>query len=54
MHYVLITRKGERLYFYLEACAEIYKAIHGGEVFNIDRKTGKIIWKDVNINIKYG
>jgi hypothetical protein len=54
MQFVLITSTGDRLYFYIEECAEIYKSIHGGEIYNVDVKTGKIIWKDVNAILKYG
>jgi hypothetical protein len=54
MQFVLITSTGDRLYFYIEECAEIYKSIHGGEIFNIDTRTNQIIWKDVNKMVKYG
>jgi len=54
MQFVLITSTGARLYFYIEECAEIYKSIHGGEVFNIDIRTNQIIWKDVSMRVNYG
>lgn len=54
MQYVLITLAGDRIYFYIKECAEVYCQIHGGEVFNIDTRTNQIIWKDVNLKVKYG
>lgn len=32
LKYVLITFRGHRMEFYILACAEVYRIIHGGEI----------------------
>jgi len=54
MGFVLITSNGQRFYFYIRECAEIYKFIYGGEVFVINKHTKMIIWKSDQIEHKYG
>ena len=54
MEYVLITTKGKRFYFHVRECAEVYKVIHGGEIFLLDKETGVIRWRNENVRVKYG
>ena len=54
MEYVLITAKGKRFYFHVRECAEVYKVIHGGEIFLVDKETGVIRWRNENVRVKYG
>ena len=53
MGYILISTDGQRFYFYIYACAEIYKSIYGGEIYVRD-ETGKINWSDKYARVKYG
>ncbi len=39
-HYVLETSSGEQMIFYILACAEIYRIIHGGEIHRVEVKIG--------------
>ena len=54
MDFVLITASGQRFYFYIRQCAEVYKFIHGGEIFSVDRETGVINWRNEHARVKYG
>lgn len=54
MEYVLIATNGQRFYFYIRECAELYKAIHGGEVYVRDANTGRIDWSASYVRVKYG
>lgn len=54
MEYVLIATNGQRFYFYIRECAELYKAIHGGEVYVRDADTGRIDWSANYARVKYG
>lgn len=54
MKYVLITTNGQRFYFYIRECAEMYKVIHGGEVFTVDKETKMIVWRADHARAKYG
>jgi len=38
MQYVLITPDGHQMVFYILQCAEVYRIILGGKIYQIDEK----------------
>ena len=42
MYYELITSRGTHVNYYVKACAEVFKRIHGGEIVEVHKDNQQI------------